>query len=204
MSGEPGLTISQAMLKRGFDVLGAATALTLTWWVIAIAWLAATLDTRMNGFIFQERVGRHARLFRVVKIRTMRPDLAVRGTITIRGDPRITRLGAFLRRTKIDELPQLWNVLVGDMSIVGPRPDVPGYADRLSGDARFLLSVRPGITGPATLKYRHEEWILAKQIDPQAYNDEVIYPDKVRINLEYIRRWRFRDDLRYIWQTIFN
>lgn len=111
-------------------------------------------------------------------------------------------LGRLFRRLKIDELPQLWNVLVGDMSFVGPRPDVPGFADRLEGRERLLLSIRPGITGPATIKYRNEEEILERQSDPETYNREVIWPDKVRINLEYIANWRMADDLKYIWQTV--
>ena len=202
-SNAEGLNPIQAAVKRSFDVLGAIIGLVLTGWLIALAWLAAGLDTGLNGFFIQRRVGRQGKLFYVVKIRTMQPDTANTTTVTSAGDSRITRLGAFLRRTKIDELPQLWNVLIGDMSFVGPRPDVPGYADKLTGEAKLLLSVRPGLTGPATLAYRDEEKILAQQRDPQRYNDEVIYPDKVRINLEYIRHWRFRDDLRYIWQTVF-
>lgn len=197
-----GLSRSQAALKRGFDILGAALGLLLTFWLIALCWLVATVDTRCNGFFTQQRVGRHGKRFTVVKLRTMRPTAAPGTTITRAGDPRITTLGRFFRRTKLDELPQLWNVLKGDMSFVGPRPDVPGYADRLEGEARLLLSVRPGITGPATLAYRDEEALLAAQDDPVRHNDEVIYPDKVRINLEYIRNWRFRDDLRYIWHTV--
>jgi lipopolysaccharide/colanic/teichoic acid biosynthesis glycosyltransferase len=112
-------------------------------------------------------------------------------------------LGRFWRKTKIDELPQLINVLKGDMSFVGPRPDVPGYADKLEGEDRIVLSVRPGITGPATLKYRDEEALLAGQKDPERYNNEVIWPDKVRINKEYIKSYSFKNDLVYIAKTIF-
>lgn len=169
-----------------------------------ICWLVASIDTRSNGLFVQIRVGRYGVLFRVFKIKTMRHNAEYNTTITQSDDPRITRIGAFFRKTKLDELPQLWNVLIGDMSFVGPRPDVPGYADQLESEARdLLLSVRPGITGPATLAYRDEEQLLARQANPQRYNDEVIYPDKLRINLDYIRHWRFRDDLRYIWKTIF-
>lgn len=192
----------QAALKRGFDLFGATVGLMLVWWVILLAWLAATIDTRHNGFFIQRRVGQHGRLFHVVKIRTMRVLPGLDTTVTRSGDARITRIGAVLRRLKIDELPQLWNVLVGDMSFVGPRPDVPGFADRLEGDDRMVLSIRPGITGPATLKYRDEEALLAGVDDPERYNREVIWPDKVRINREYIQHWRLRDDLKYIWQTV--
>lgn len=119
------------------------------------------------------------------------------------GESRITPLGAVLRKYKLDELPELWNVLIGDMSFVGPRPDVPGYADKLKGEDRLILKLRPGITGPASLKYRNEEEILAKVEDPIRYNDEVIYPDKVRINLDYYKHHTFFGDLHYIFKTIF-
>jgi lipopolysaccharide/colanic/teichoic acid biosynthesis glycosyltransferase len=122
--------------------------------------------------------------------------------VTTAGDSRITVSGRWLRRYKIDELPQLWNVLKGDMSLVGPRPDVEGYADRLEGDERIVLSVRPGITGPASLKYRNEEEILASVDDPVRYNDEVIWPDKVKMNMEYIREWSFGKDIGYIVATV--
>lgn len=198
----PGLSRRQQVLKRSFDVLGAAGGLLLTFWLIALAWLLATLDTRQNGFFIQERVGQHGRRFRVVKIRTMRPAAGVTTTVTTGRDPRITPVGRFLRRTKIDELPQLFNVLLGQMSFVGPRPDVPGFADRLEGEERAMLSLKPGITGPATLAYRDEEELLTEQADPERYNREVIWPDKVRLNLEYIRRWSLLGDIRYIWQTV--
>jgi lipopolysaccharide/colanic/teichoic acid biosynthesis glycosyltransferase len=112
-------------------------------------------------------------------------------------------LGSFFRKTKLDELPTLWNVFIGDMSLVGPRPDVPGYADKLTGDNRRILQLRPGITGPATLKYANEEQLLANVDDPVKYNDEVIFPDKVRINLEYLDNWNFWLDIKIIFKTIF-
>ncbi|WP_029681355.1 sugar transferase [Thioalkalivibrio sp. ALR17-21] len=198
-----GLSRSEATLKRGFDLLGAAAGLLLTFWLIALAWVLATIDTRQNGFFVQERVGRHGRVFRVVKIRTMRPSRAHTTTVTTGHDPRITPLGRFFRRAKIDELPQLFNVLMGQMSFVGPRPDVPGFADALEGEDRLILSVRPGITGPATLKYRDEESLLDSVEDPEAYNREVIFPDKVRINREYVQQWSLGKDLGYIWRTVF-
>ena len=119
------------------------------------------------------------------------------------GESRITPLGAKLRKYKLDELPELWNVLKGDMSFVGPRPDVPGYADRLQGEDRLILKLRPGITGPASLKYANEEELLAQVADPRRYNDEVIFPDKVRINLDYYYNRTFCGDIRLIFQTIF-
>ena len=124
-------------------------------------------------------------------------------SISIQGQSRITPLGAKLRKYKLDELPELWNVLIGDMSFVGPRPDVPGYADKLEGENRRVLLLKPGITGPASLKYRNEEELLAQQEDPQKYNDEVLFPDKVRINIEYLDHWFFWNDIKIIIYTIF-
>lgn len=199
-----GLDTFQAFQKRTFDLFFAALGVLAGSWLILLAWMAASIDTRSNGLFIQKRVGRNGKIFQVVKIKTMRPMAAFDTTVTRRGDPRITPLGAFFRRTKIDELPQLWNVLVGDMSFVGPRPDVPGFADTLKGEERAMLSLRPGITGPATLKYRNEEELLATQEDPEAYNREVIWPDKVQINVDYIRTWSLKRDIQYILDTVFH
>ena len=199
-----GLSAFQARVKRTFDFMLALFGLLATWWIIVFAWLAASIDTRSNGFFIQQRVGKHGKVFHVIKIKTMRPLANFTSTVTQRGDPRITPLGAFFRRTKIDELPQLWNVLIGDMSFVGPRPDVPGFADKLQGQERAMLSICPGITGPATLKYRNEEQLLTEQADPEAYNRDVIWPDKVKINLDYINNWSLIKDLKYIFQTVFH
>lgn len=198
-----GLSCPRAAFKRGFDVLVAALVLMLTFWLILIAWIAATLDTRANGFFTQERVGQWGRRFRVIKLRTMRTDASKRTNVTTSADERVTRVGRIFRRTKLDELPQLINVLKGDMSLVGPRPDVPGFADELNGDDRVILSVRPGITGPATLKYRDEEALLAAVDNPETWNRDVLWPDKIRLNREYVRNWSFRRDLYYIWKTLF-
>ena len=191
-----------APLKRGIDVLGSGFGLLLVCWLIGLTWLLATWDTGANGFFVQERVGRNGRRFRVIKLRTMHVQPNVATTVTTAGDARITPLGRFFRRTKLDELPQLINVLKGDMSFVGPRPDVPGYADALIGDDRIILAVRPGITGPATLAYRDEEALLASVPNPEAYNREVIWPDKVRLNREYVENWSFWRDMFYIWVTV--
>lgn len=150
----------------------------------------------------QQRVGRGGELFTLVKFRTMVPAHSG-SSVSVAGESRITPLGATLRRLKLDELPELWNVLKGDMSFVGPRPDVPGYADRLEGNDRRVLELRPGITGPATLKYRNEEELLASVADPQEYNDRVIFPDKVRINLQYLDNHTFFGDINLIFQTVF-
>ncbi len=149
----------------------------------------------------QKRVGRGGRLFTIYKFRSMTVGHGG-SSVSVAGESRITPLGAALRRCKLDELPELWNVLIGDMSFVGPRPDVPGYADTLTGDDREVLILRPGITGPATLKYRNEEQLLARQADPQRYNDEVIFPDKVRINRYYLHHYSFIKDIQMIFCTV--
>ena len=156
-------------------------------------------------FFQQGRVGRHGKYFTLYKFRTMvnNADQIAGGSITLGNDSRITPVGKFLRRWKLDELPTLWNVMKGDMSFVGPRPDVPGYADKLKDKDRSILDLRPGITGPATLKYANEAQILAEVDDPITYNNEVIFPDKVRINLEYMDNWSLWEDIKIIFRTIF-
>jgi lipopolysaccharide/colanic/teichoic acid biosynthesis glycosyltransferase len=202
-SGGNRLTFMRAAAKRGFDLAAATVGLVATSWIIGIAWLLARIDTGDTGFFRQKRVGRYGQHFETIKIRTMEKSNAPVTNVTTEDDPRITRLGRFWRRTKIDELPQLINVLFGQMSFVGPRPDVPGFADRLTGADRIILAIRPGITGPATLKYRDEEKLLASVDDPEAYNRDVIFPDKVRLNREYMANWSFWQDIRYILTTIF-
>lgn len=196
------LTVYQAGLKRVFDIVLSGIGLLITFWIIALSWVIATIDTGVNGFFTQERVGRGGRLFRVIKLRTMRIDREITTTVTTVGDSRITKIGRMFRKSKLDELPQLINVLKGDMSFVGPRPDVPGFADKLEGKYREILTVRPGITGPATLKYRNEEVLLSQVQNPIAYNRDVIYPDKIEINYDYVTNWSFVKDLKYIWLTI--
>ncbi|MFC3285507.1 sugar transferase [Litchfieldella rifensis] len=192
----------QGIQKRGFDITLALLGIFLTGWLIVLAYLIASVDTRSHGLFTQQRVGKGGRTFTLYKIKTMRPSQHIQTTVTTANDPRITCIGRFLRKSKIDELPQLWNVFIGDMSFVGPRPDVPGFADKLNGDALVILSVRPGITGPATLHFRREEEILAAQPDPDTYNRLVLYPEKVRLNIEYLQNWCFKKDLRLIWKTL--
>ncbi len=163
--------------------------------------MIAAWSTKQGGFFKQARVGRGGKLFQVIKLRTMKNIPGIDTTVTTKKDPRITKGGTFLRRFKIDELPQLRNVLKGEMSFVGPRPDVPGFADKLVGEDRMILSLRPGITGPATIKYKNEEEILAGQQDPDAFNRDVIWPDKVKINREYIENYSFFRDIYYIFRT---
>ncbi len=176
--------------------------LLLLGWLIVLAALTARLETGRSGFFLQDRVGREGRLFKIVKIRTMRHIDGYNTHVTTKDDPRISRIGKFWRKTKIDELPQLWNVLKGEMSFVGPRPDIPGFADRLRGRDRILLSIRPGITGPATLKFKDEEQILALQPDPEKYNRNVIWPEKVRLNIEYIDNYSLWNDINFILKTV--
>ena len=194
--------MSGLFIKRLFDIVGSVFGLSVVLFIIFIAWIVATIETRSNGFFVQQRVGKDSKLFNVIKIKTMKIVKGVETTVTSSNDARITTTGAFFRKTKIDELPQLWNVLVGEMSFVGPRPDVPGYADRLQGEDRIILSIRPGITGPAQLAYKNEEEILANQDDAVKYNDEIIWPNKVRINREYIEGYSLFRDFYYIWKTI--
>lgn len=171
------------------------------WWLMLL--VAICIKVKMPGPILfrQQRVGREGRLFTLVKFRTM---LVNHGgnSVSVAGESRITPLGSVLRRWKLDELPELWNVLLGDMSFVGPRPDVPGYADTLTGEDREILQLRPGITGPASMKYRNEEEILSAVENPQKYNDEVIFPDKVRINRLYLHDHSFFLDLKMIVATV--
>ncbi len=187
-------------IKRSFDIVLSLIGLFLTWPIILIAWILASFETKSNGMFSQIRIGENAKPFKIYKIKTMTSSKGT--TITTANDNRITKYGKFFRKYKIDELPQLWNVLIGDMSFVGPRPDVPGYADKLEGDDRIVLSIKPGITGPASLKYKNEEEILAKVDNPVEYNDKVIWPDKVKINKEYIKNWSLKKDLEYIKKTI--
>lgn len=197
-----GIRAGQRLKKRTLDLALSLMGLMAVGWLIIVCYMVATLDTGRSGMFSQARVGLGGRSFMLYKIRTMRPDEHLSTTVTSACDPRITRIGRFMRRTKLDELPQLWNVLLGDMSFVGPRPDVPGFADLLEGEASVILSVRPGITGPASLAFRDEESLLAAQSDPERYNREVIYPRKVQLNLDYIHTWSLRNDIKYIWHTL--
>lgn len=190
------------ILKFWFDRIVALGGLLILWPMLLI--VAIIIKIKMPGgpaFFLQKRVGLHGRIFTMYKFRSMTVNHSG-SSISVAGESRITPFGAKLRRYKIDELPELWNVLIGDMSFVGPRPDVPGYADILSGEDREVLNLRPGITGPASLKYRDEENILAKQENPIKYNDEIIFPDKVRINRYYLHHYSFIKDIQMIFCTV--
>lgn len=190
------------ILKWIFDRVVSFVGLLMLWPVMLV--VAVLIRRKMPGgpVIFtQKRVGQGGKLFTMYKFRSM--TVAHSGSsVSVAGESRITPLGAKLRRYKLDELPELWNVLVGDMSFVGPRPDVPGYADQLKGEDRDILKLKPGITGPASLKYRNEEELLAAVENPQEYNDTVIYPDKIRINLYYLNHYSFIKDIEMIFCTV--
>ncbi|HET8886981.1 MAG TPA: sugar transferase [Salinimicrobium sp.] len=190
------MTEFQHHQKRIIDLVLAVIGLVLLWWLILLAAFLAFLKTGTNGFFTQTRIGKNGKPFSIFKIRTIKMGANPR-------NPPQSALSAFLRNKKLDELPQLYNVLIGNMSFVGPRPDVPGFADKLQGKDRKLLQLRPGITGPATLQFKNEEALLAAQANPEHYNQTVIWPEKVRINLEYLHHWSLRKDISYIFQTIF-
>lgn len=217
------------ILKWIFDRATALCGLLLIWWVFPL--VAILIKIKMPGgpaFFCQKRVGKGGKLFICHKFRTMTVKHSG-STVSVAGDSRITPFGAKLRHYKIDELPGLWDVLIGNMSFVGPRPDVPGYADKLEGDDRDVLKLRPGITGPATLKYRVEDEMIAGFVEDikagrneqvakfknapdfstmsdqeiaEWYNDNVIYPDKVRLNCYYYRNYSFTKDIQMIFATV--
>lgn len=204
------------LLKWVFDRVVSLLGLLILWPVLLV--VAILIKVKMPGgpvSFVQKRVGKDGKLFNCHKFRTM--TVKHNGsTVSVAGDSRITPLGAKLRHYKLDELPGLWDVLVGKMSFVGPRPDMPGYADKLTGDDRDVLKLRPGITGPATLKYRLEDEMIAEYVSgekadgdsrdaqtiAEEYNDTVIYPDKVRLNCYYYRHYSFVKDIQMIFCTV--
>ena len=190
------------ILKFLFDRFISFIGILFLWPILLI--VAILIKIKMPGgpvFFIQKRVGREGKLFTMYKFRSMTVHHSG-SSVSVKGESRITPFGAKLRKYKLDELPELWKVFIGDMSFVGPRPDVPGYADALIGDDREILKLRPGITGPASLKYRNEEELLAQQDDPIRYNDEVIFPDKVRINRYYLHHYSFIKDIQMIICTV--
>lgn len=197
------LKYKQLIVKRTFDIFFSTLGLIVFIIPLTFAFICASLDTGMNGFYKQERIGRYGKKFNIFKIRTMKNIKGVETTITTLNDERITKLGRVFRKFKIDELPQLINVLIGSMSFVGPRPDVEGYADRLLGDDRLILTVRPGITGPASIKYKNEEKLLSISDDIEIFNQK-IFNDKVMINKKYIKEWTLVKDIKYIIISIFH
>jgi lipopolysaccharide/colanic/teichoic acid biosynthesis glycosyltransferase len=188
-------------VKYIFDRIFAFIAIIMTLPLYLIIAIVIRLNTGTPILFKQKRAGKNGRLFTIFKFRTMVINNEM-NTISTRNDSRITPEGAYLRRWKFDELPELFNVLIGDMSFVGPRPDTPAYAERLPEESRKILRLRPGITGPATLKYIDEEELLANVPDPVKYNDDVIFPDKVKINLKYLERYSLPEDIKIIYYTL--
>jgi len=190
-------------MKRLFDFITSLIGLIVLFPIFIIVSLLVKISSGGPVFFVQKRIGKNGKIFQMIKFRSMIVIQNFNSTISVKGDVRITKIGAFLRKFKLDELPELWNVLKGDMSLVGPRPDVCGYADDLIGEDRKILELRPGITGIASLKYYDEEDVLATQDNPLKFNDEVIYPDKVKLNLDYYYNNNLWIDIKIIFATIF-
>ncbi|SDW75320.1 Sugar transferase involved in LPS biosynthesis (colanic, teichoic acid) [Aequorivita viscosa] len=172
--------------------------------LIIVGYLLAMISAKASGIYTSYRVGENGKLFKIYKLRSMYVGTEDLNTLTTSNDPRITKIGRWLRKFKIDELPQLWNVLKGNMSLVGPRPDVKGYADELKGEDRIILTVKPGITGLATIMFKNEEDMLAQQEDPYKYNRNVIWPKKVQLNKKYVRNYSFKLDILILLRTFFS
>lgn len=183
------------MIKRFFDIIFSLFTLIFFFWVLLISWLLAVIDTHTNGIFIQERIGQFGKKFKIYKFRTIQIS-------STSEEARISKIGKALRHYKLDELPQLFNVLKGEMSIVGPRPDMPGYYDLLEGESRKILELKPGLTSVASLKYSREGYLLEKHVSPKIYNDTVIFPDKVQLNLDYYYHRSFWGDITIILKTI--
>lgn len=179
------------MSKRIFDILFSFLTLILIGWIVVIAIFFAFFDTKSFGIFLQDRIGQFGKPFKIFKIKTMNDTTK-----------KVSFFGAFLRKSKLDELPQLLNILLGQMSFVGPRPDIPGYYDKLEGENRKILELKPGLTSLASIKYSNEEELLSKQINPLQYNDTIIFPDKVKMNLDYYYKKNFLLDLQIIVKTL--
>jgi lipopolysaccharide/colanic/teichoic acid biosynthesis glycosyltransferase len=190
------------MIKRIFDLLLAFLCIIFLMPIFLIICLLVKLDSKGSIFFLQNRVGLDEKIFKIIKFRTMYINQSSISTITLKDDPRITKIGKYLRNYKLDELPELFNVLIGDMSFVGPRPDVAGYADKLEGVNRNILKLKPGITSWASLKYVNEELLLTQVKDPISYNNSIIYPDKVKMNLNYYNNHNIWIDIKVIFATI--
>ena len=191
------------MTKRLFDIIFSFLGLILLLPLFIIVSILIKVDSSGPIFFLQERVGLYGKYFKIIKFRSMKVNHNDSLTVTLKNDKRITRIGRKLRKYKIDEIPELMNVLIGDMSFVGPRPDVPGFADLLKGNDRNILKLRPGITSLASIKYLNEEQLLLEQEDPIAYNNDVIFPDKVKMNLNYYENNNIWIDIKIIFATVF-
>jgi lipopolysaccharide/colanic/teichoic acid biosynthesis glycosyltransferase len=177
--------------KKSFDKIFSFVLIFLFFPIIFISFIIASVDTKSFGFFSQKRIGQWGNPFVIFKLKTM-----------TNSTKNISKIGAFLRKTKLDELLQLFNILIGDMSFVGPRPDIEGYYDLLKGEDRKVLALKPGLTSEASLKYSNEEYLLAQQENPLQYNDEIIFPDKIKMNLHYLENQNFMLDLKIIAKTV--
>jgi lipopolysaccharide/colanic/teichoic acid biosynthesis glycosyltransferase len=194
------LTKDQQVLKRVFDLIVSVVLLPFMVVPVILLILIITVSTGRFGIYRQERIGQYGKPFTLYKLRTLKEGIH-KDVREIKENE--TAIGGWLRKTKLDELPQIYNILKGEMSWVGPRPDIRGYADELEGEDRIILTLKPGLTGPATLKYKNEEQLLLNKEDPLQYNDDVIWPDKVEINKEYINNWSLQKDIKYILASVF-
>lgn len=192
------------IVKRIIDLIGSCVGIIFFSWLILLLVILATLDTKSLGLFTQKRIGYNGKLFLIFKIRTMKYNTSITSNVTTSNDLRLTGFGKFLRKYKLDELPQLFNVLFGHMSFVGPRPDVIGFADELKGEDRIILSVKPGITGPASLLFSNEEELLTAQFNPEEYNRTIIWPKKVYINKEYVKNYSLKEDIAILYKTLIN
>lgn len=180
------------ILKRTFDFLASLVSIFLFCWIILICIIIASIDTKSTGLFIQKRIGQFGKPFNIFKIKSMNDTTK-----------KVSAFGNFLRKSKLDELPQLLNILLGQMSFVGPRPDVPGYYDKLIGEERKILELKPGLTSEASIKYAHEEEVLNQKENPLEYNDTIIFPDKIKMNLEYYYKQSILVDLQILVKTIF-
>ena len=191
------------MIKRLFDIILSFVGIIILIPVFIIVAILIKIDSSGPVFFLQERVGLNGKLFKIIKFRSMKINHNNSLTVTIENDKRITRIGKKIRKYKIDEIPELINVFIGNMSFVGPRPDVPGYADLLKGESRNILKLRPGITSRASIKYANEEMMLLNEDDPIAYNNNIIFPDKIKMNLNYYNNNNIWIDIKIIFATLF-
>ncbi|WP_196893697.1 sugar transferase [Aureivirga marina] len=197
------ITKKGKICKRLFDICFSFFGILILLPIIFLIAISATISFRYNGFFWQKRIGQFGKPFLIFKIRTMYVQRKNSNYITVANDKRSNKFGHFLRKTKLDELPQLFNIFIGNMSFVGPRPDVEGYADKLEGENRIILEMKPGVTSPASIFFRNEEEILATKENPKEYNDSVIWPKKIEINREYVENWSMKNDLKCIFKTVF-
>ncbi|MEC5394807.1 MULTISPECIES: sugar transferase [Weeksellaceae] len=187
MKGEP---YTYLKIKYTLAIILAGVIIVVIFPLLLFLLILVSVDTNSFGIFVQDRVGQYGKLFRIYKFKTIHPI-----------SRKISKVGAFLRKTKLDELPQLFNILKGEMSFIGPRPDVPGYYDGLKGEDRKVLILKPGLLSEASLEYRNEEYLLNQKENPLKYNDEVIFPHKIKLNLEYLERVSFKEDIRILLKT---